>query len=111
MMKPLGGCAAIVRSVLLLSPETQIQSEAEQHVFRRSMFAFREFARHATRLFCSLAALCVSPALYASDHALPDAVQAQAQIIRAERDGYWEKSLVVTFPERRRALTTSSMVS
>lgn len=109
MMKPLGGNVVLVCSVARLSPETRIQSEAARHVFRRSLFAFRAFrafARHATMFFFSLAALCVSPALYASDHVLPEAVQAQAQIIRAEREGYWEKSLVVTFPERRRALTT-----
>jgi adenosylcobinamide amidohydrolase len=43
----------------------------------------------------------------ANDIALPEAVGAQATVIRSERDGLWEKTLVVRFPERRRALSTN----
>lgn len=38
---------------------------------------------------------------------LPAEVRAEASIIRGERDGYWEKLLLVRFPEARRALSTS----
>ena len=38
---------------------------------------------------------------------LPDNLQARAQIIRAERDGYWEKVLALDFPTARRTLSTA----
>jgi adenosylcobinamide amidohydrolase len=38
---------------------------------------------------------------------LPDDLRAQAIVIDGERDGLWEKSLVVNFPEPRRALSTT----
>lgn len=38
---------------------------------------------------------------------LPADVRAEARILRSERDGYWEKRLVVRFPEARRTLSTS----
>lgn len=50
--------------------------------------------------------LVMSSSVSAADIAIPPSLQAQAQVIRAERDGYWEKSLVVSFPERRRSLST-----
>ena len=38
--------------------------------------------------------------------ALPAEVSAQARILRGERDGLWEKTLLVTFPQPRRVLST-----
>ena len=38
---------------------------------------------------------------------LPADVQAEAKILRSERDGYWEKVLTVRFAEVRRTLSTS----
>ena len=38
---------------------------------------------------------------------LPAILQAEAEIVRAERDGHWEKTLLVHFPERRTTLSTS----
>jgi adenosylcobinamide amidohydrolase/predicted amidohydrolase len=38
--------------------------------------------------------------------ALPAEVAAQARILRGERDGLWEKTLLVTFPQPRRVLST-----
>ena len=43
----------------------------------------------------------------ANDIDLPAEVRAEAQLLRGERDGYWEKRLVVRFPETRRTLSTS----
>lgn len=37
---------------------------------------------------------------------LPAQLQAHAFLLRGERQNYWEKSLVVTFPERRQTLST-----
>lgn len=38
---------------------------------------------------------------------IPAALRAQAEIVRTERDGHWEKTLLVHFPERRTTLSTS----
>jgi len=38
--------------------------------------------------------------------AIPSNIQAQAQVVRAEREGLWEKTLVVSFPQKRRTLGT-----
>lgn len=42
----------------------------------------------------------------AGDISLPPDLRATAFIAKAVRDGFWEKSLVVRFPERRRVLST-----
>lgn len=42
----------------------------------------------------------------AGDISLPRDLNAKALVIKAERDGLWEKTLVVTFSERRRTLAT-----
>lgn len=59
----------------------------------------------AALLFAPILSLTIPTAAQASEIALPGNLQAQAQVIRAERDGYWEKSLIVTFPEYRRTLS------
>ena len=51
--------------------------------------------------------LLLSAAARAGEIDLPAEVRAEAQIRRGERDGYWEKRLVVRFPEARRTLSTS----
>jgi len=38
---------------------------------------------------------------------LPQDLSAKAFVIKAERDGLWEKSLIVHFPEKRRVLSTN----
>lgn len=43
----------------------------------------------------------------AADLALPAEVGASAEVVRGERDGFWEKSLVVRFATPRRTLSTS----
>ena len=42
----------------------------------------------------------------AADIIIPDHLQAKASVIRSDRDGLWEKALVIRFPERRRLLST-----
>jgi hypothetical protein len=37
---------------------------------------------------------------------IPENIQARAFVVKGERDGLWEKSLVVQFPEKRRTLGT-----
>lgn len=56
--------------------------------------------------FVVLISLTIPSLLYAADLNLPENLKARAIIIKAERDGLWEKMLVVTFPERRRTLST-----
>lgn len=51
--------------------------------------------------------LLVSAVAWAGEIDIPANIQAEAQIIRGERDGYWEKVLLVSFPEGRRTLSTS----
>jgi adenosylcobinamide hydrolase len=48
---------------------------------------------------------CISGA---RDIALPDSVNAKAFVLEAKKDGLWEKSLVVRFPDRRRLLSTNA---
>lgn len=59
--------------------------------------------RHFVHLACLLLAL---PA-FAGAPVLPPEVAASAEIVQGEREGYWEKTLVVRFPEARRTLSTS----
>ncbi len=42
-----------------------------------------------------------------ADINLPQGINAIAYVIKSERDGFWEKSLIVKFPERRRVLSTN----
>ena len=59
-------------------------------------------------IFCRFACLLLlTAAAWAGEIDLPGNIAAEAQILRAERDGYWEKVLVVRFPEARRTLSTS----
>jgi len=46
----------------------------------------------------------------AGDIALPQALEARATVIRSDRDGLWEKTLIVQFPQRRRVLSTNDGV-
>lgn len=62
------------------------------------------------RLGCLLALAGLAllpPAAAAEALALPAEVMADARIDQRERDGLWEKTLIVRFPEVRRALSTS----
>lgn len=43
----------------------------------------------------------------ADDIALPQSLEAKASIVRSDRDGLWEKTLVVRFLQRRRVLSTN----
>lgn len=61
-------------------------------------------------IICRLALaglLLLSAAARAAEIDLPAEIRATAQILRGERDGYWEKLLVVRFSEARRTLSTS----
>ena len=61
-------------------------------------------------IICRLALvglILLSAAAGAAEIDLPAEIRATAQILRGERDGYWEKVLVVRFPEARRTLSTS----
>ena len=49
----------------------------------------------------------VSAVVWAAEIDLPANIKAEVQIVRGERDGYWEKVLLVSFPEVRRTLSTS----
>ncbi|MEN9479348.1 MAG: hypothetical protein RLZZ298_743 [Pseudomonadota bacterium] len=51
--------------------------------------------------------LLVSAVSWAGEIDIPANIQAEARIIRGERDGYWEKVLLVSFPEARRTLSTA----
>ncbi len=42
----------------------------------------------------------------ASEINLPQELKANASVIKSEKDGMWEKTLIVQFPERRRVLST-----
>ena len=55
-------------------------------------------------LFISSVALAAPPA--EEPLALPPSLEAKALLLRGERDGLWEKTLLVTFPETRRTLST-----
>lgn len=54
-----------------------------------------------------LLARAVPPELPLADPVLPPELQATAHIHRSERDGLWEKTLIVRFPVPRRLLSTS----
>ena len=51
--------------------------------------------------------LLVSAVAWAGEIDIPANIQAEARIIRGERDGHWEKVLLVSFAEPRRTLSTS----
>ncbi|MGB9667886.1 MAG: adenosylcobinamide amidohydrolase [Thermosulfidibacteraceae bacterium] len=52
--------------------------------------------------------MCFSSFVLARDLNIPKELMAKVFVIRSERDGFWEKSLVILFPERRRVLSTNS---
>jgi len=59
-------------------------------------------------ILCRFACLLLlSATAWAGEIDIPANIQAEARIIRGERDGYWEKVLLVSFPEARRTLSTS----
>ena len=49
----------------------------------------------------------ISFSAWANGIVLPQEVAAQASILRSDRDGLWEKTLIVQFPQRRRVLSTN----
>lgn len=55
---------------------------------------------------CLIMVLFVPSMLFAADISLPENLKSKAFVVKSERDGLWEKSLVVQFPERRRTLGT-----
>lgn len=50
--------------------------------------------------------LIVSPFIKAEAIDLPKDINAKAHVVKSEKDGMWEKTLIVQFPERRRVLST-----
>ncbi|MDR2450421.1 MAG: adenosylcobinamide amidohydrolase [Candidatus Accumulibacter sp.] len=71
--------------------------------------SWRAVPRTGASLF-AVFLFCLSAAPFAAERPigpLPENLRAQAVVIDGERDGLWEKSLVVSFPEERRALSTS----
>ena len=66
------------------------------------------FELHVMNVFCRLICLfLVSAVAMAGEIEIPANIKAAAQIVRTEREGYWEKVLLVSFPETRRTLSTS----
>jgi len=60
------------------------------------------------KLIVSVMIFLLIPAMaLAVDIHLPLGLKAAASVIKAERDGFWEKTLIVSFPERRRTLSTT----
>lgn len=57
-------------------------------------------------LMAVLILMLLSPSAWAENIVLPESLQARALILRGERDGLWEKTLVVEFPAPRRVLST-----
>ncbi|MGO9611722.1 MAG: adenosylcobinamide amidohydrolase [Dissulfurispiraceae bacterium] len=51
--------------------------------------------------------LLIPAMVLAVDIPLPLGLKATASVIKAERDGFWEKTLIVRFPEQRRTLSTT----
>ena len=51
--------------------------------------------------------LLIPAMVLAVDIPLPLGLKATASVIKAERDGFWEKTLIVRFPERPRTLSTT----
>ena len=59
------------------------------------------------KLIAVVLTLVMMPALLlAADIPIPENLRARAYVLKAERDGLWEKSLVVQFAEKRRTLGT-----
>ena len=59
------------------------------------------------KLIAVVVTLVMLPALLlAADIQIPENLRARAYVLKAERDGLWEKSLVVQFAEKRRTLGT-----
>ena len=54
-----------------------------------------------------LGSLAMPSILEAGDITLPQGLNARAFVIRSEKDGLWEKSLIIQFPERRRVISTN----
>lgn len=57
-------------------------------------------------LFASLAIIALPSLSSAADLTLPARLQAEATVLTGEREQLWEKTLVVSFPEKRRTLST-----
>lgn len=55
----------------------------------------------------ALVVLLMPSLVIAGEIALPQNLEARATIVRSDRDGLWEKTLVVQFPQRRRVLSTN----
>ncbi len=49
----------------------------------------------------------IPPLASADGPVLPQVLEARATVIRSDRDGLWEKTLIVQFPARRRVLSTN----
>lgn len=64
----------------------------------------KSLCRFACLLFFSAAAWAAGIDVLAN---IPTEIGAEARILRAEREGHWEKVLIVSFPEARRTLSTS----
>jgi len=60
-----------------------------------------------TTLMSIIICLFLTTPLFAANLTLPPELGATAQILKTERDGLWEKSLIVQLPERRHLLSTS----
>ncbi|HNS56187.1 MAG TPA: adenosylcobinamide amidohydrolase [Smithellaceae bacterium] len=59
------------------------------------------------KLIVVVLTLVMLPALLlAADIQIPENLRARAYVLKAERDGLWEKSLIVQFAEKRRTLGT-----
>ncbi|MCE1239702.1 MAG: adenosylcobinamide amidohydrolase [Azonexaceae bacterium] len=75
------------------------------------MTPFARFAALARRHFLSgLAGLLLAASASAAAPpapVLPESLAASAELVYGERDGFWEKTLLVRFPTVRRALSTS----
>lgn len=59
------------------------------------------------RLILIILILFIPSFAVAQNIILPPDVNAKASIDRSDRDGLWEKTLVVQFPQRRRVLSTN----
>jgi adenosylcobinamide hydrolase len=58
-------------------------------------------------LMVAVLILLMMPALlFAADIPIPENLQARAHVLKAVRDGFWEKSLIVQFDKKRRTLGT-----
>jgi adenosylcobinamide hydrolase len=61
-------------------------------------------------IILTLVVLLTPSLLVAGDIALPQDLDARASIIKSDREGFWEKTLVVRFPHRRHVLSTNNGV-